>query len=159
MQYNPCKLEISVTAGKERVTVRCEAAPSELPMRLITALLQQEPQQMETWEMENWPPARAENNKLILREDSFFLWFDSISLRGRRVSLSCSFFFWPYLCLGLSSVKPGPPQACEWSLPLRTNWSLQTLQTSTTCSNMTETETDICKYKRQQLCNYIVTQF
>lgn len=56
-------------------------------------------------------------------------------------------FYWPCLCWGPSSVKPGLPQAGEWSLPLRTNWSLRTLQMSTTCRIITETAIqNICEY-------------
>lgn len=47
-------------------------------------------------------------------------------------------FHWPYLCWDLSSVRPDLPQACEWFRLLRTSWSLQTPQTSTTCRNITD---------------------
>ena len=56
-------------------------------------------------------------------------------------------FFWPYLCWGPSSVTPGPRQACGWSLPLRTNWSLQTPQTNTTCRNR---DINISDYKENK---------
>lgn len=66
-----------------------------------------------------------------------------VLIRRRSISRSAGefeslSFYRPCLCWGPSFVKPGPPQACEWSLPLRTKWSLQTLRTSTTCRNTTE---------------------
>lgn len=115
------------------VTFQCEAALSELPTRLITALLQQEPRQRETWETENWPPAQTENMKPFLWP---FCLSHAAAFAGQFEWFS---FYWPSLYWDPSSAKPGLPQACEWSLPLRTNWSLQILQMSTTCRNITET--------------------
>lgn len=97
-------------------------ALSKLPVKSTAALLPWEPPWRETWERENSPPAQTR------KVQTFFFIHSAYPQFSQRVVVP----HWPCLCWDPSSVELGPPQACVWSLPLRTNWSLQTLQRSTT---------------------------